>query len=273
MPEPQRITSRNNPLLVKVRKLAHDPGAYRKLGQIWIEGDHLCDAAVAHGACAMQALVAESAWHAHGVQVLARSAARVALLPDTLFDSISALDSPARIGFVIAHDTPPVLRPGVPSVVLDRVQDPGNVGSIVRSAAALGVRQLIALEGTAALWSPKALRAGMGAHFALSLLEGLPHDRRPRCAGAAAAGDQFARRASAARGLAAAPLRMGLRPRRAGRSPGAGGALRVERANSPARRPGVAQRRGGGRHLPVRVVAGRKGPGSRSAALTADQYQ
>jgi TrmH family RNA methyltransferase len=176
MPEPQRITSRNNPLLVKVRKLAHDPGAYRKLGQIWIEGDHLCDAAVAHGASAIQALVAESAWHAHGVQALARSAARVALLPDTLFDSISALDSPARIGFVIAHDTPPVLRPGVPSVVLDRVQDPGNVGSIVRSAAALGVRQLIALEGTAALWSPKALRAGMGAHFALSLLEGLPTD-------------------------------------------------------------------------------------------------
>jgi len=59
------------------------------------------------------------------------------------------------------------------SVVLDRLQDPGNVGSVLRSAAAFGVAQVLALKGTAALWSPKVLRAGMGAHFALRLLEGM----------------------------------------------------------------------------------------------------
>jgi RNA methyltransferase, TrmH family len=53
------------------------------------------------------------------------------------------------------------------------VQDPGNVGSILRSAAAFGVPQVLALKGTVALWSPKVLRAGMGAHFALRLLEGV----------------------------------------------------------------------------------------------------
>jgi TrmH family RNA methyltransferase len=58
-------------------------------------------------------------------------------------------------------------------VVLDRLQDAGNVGSILRSAAAFGFRQVLALKGTAALWSPKVLRAGMGAHFALHLVEGL----------------------------------------------------------------------------------------------------
>jgi TrmH family RNA methyltransferase len=47
------------------------------------------------------------------------------------------------------------------------------VGSVLRSAAALGVRQVLALSGTAALWSPKVLRAGMGAHFGLRLIEGL----------------------------------------------------------------------------------------------------
>jgi RNA methyltransferase, TrmH family len=57
--------------------------------------------------------------------------------------------------------------------VLDRVQDAGNVGSILRSAAAMGVHQVLALKGTAALWSPKVLRAGMGAHFVLRLLEGV----------------------------------------------------------------------------------------------------
>jgi TrmH family RNA methyltransferase len=58
------------------------------------------------------------------------------------------------------------LEPDAATVVLDRVQDAGNVGSILRSAAAFGFRQVLALKGTAALWSPKVLRAGMGAHLA-----------------------------------------------------------------------------------------------------------
>jgi RNA methyltransferase, TrmH family len=59
------------------------------------------------------------------------------------------------------------------SVILDRVQDAGNVGSILRSASVFGFKQIIALKGTAALWSPKVLRAGMGAHWGLTLLEGM----------------------------------------------------------------------------------------------------
>ncbi|HAL37063.1 MAG TPA: rRNA methyltransferase, partial [Polaromonas sp.] len=67
----------------------------------------------------------------------------------------------------------PELLVDTASVILDRVQDAGNVGSILRSAAAFGFSQIIALKGTAALWSPKVLRAGMGAHFALRLVEGV----------------------------------------------------------------------------------------------------
>ena len=67
----------------------------------------------------------------------------------------------------------PELAVSVNTLVLDRLQDAGNVGSILRSAAALGVGQVLAIKGTVALWSPKVLRAGMGAHFALALLEGL----------------------------------------------------------------------------------------------------
>ena len=173
MSEIVTITSRDNPLLVRVRKLVRSPAGYRKLGAVWLEGEHLCLALRARGLAATQALVAESAMLQPAMRELARWASRTIVLPDPLFASISALDSPAGIGFLIEALAPPALRPGVPSVVLDRVQDAGNVGSILRSASALGFNQVLALEGSAALWSPKVLRAGMGAHFGLALVEGL----------------------------------------------------------------------------------------------------
>ena len=89
---------------------------------------------------------------------------------------LSSLESPAPMAFVL--DLPPAaeVQPDAPSVVLDRLQDAGNVGAVLRSAAAFGFRQVLALKGTAALWSPKVLRAGMGAHFGLRLVEGLGVD-------------------------------------------------------------------------------------------------
>ncbi len=171
--EPLSVTSRDNPLLVRLRKLAQDGAAYRRAGQVWIEGEHLCTALRERGGAAVQAVVSEDAWARPTVRELAAWAPRVALVPAALFKAFSGLESPAAIGFVIDTPAPPALLPQAAAVVLDRVQDPGNVGSILRSAAAFGVPQVLALKGTVALWSPKVLRAGMGAHFGLRLLEGL----------------------------------------------------------------------------------------------------
>ncbi len=171
------ITSRDNPLLVRLRKLARTPVGYRKLGAVWLEGEHLCLALRARGRAALQALVSESASQQPALCELALWAPKTAVVSDALFASVSSLESPAGIGFVIDTPAPQSLQPGVPSIVLDRIQDAGNVGSILRSASALGFTQVLALEGSAALWSPKVLRAGMGAHFALELVEGLAlHD-------------------------------------------------------------------------------------------------
>lgn len=173
MTEAVQISSRDNALLVRLRRLARAPGAYRKLGAVWLEGAHLCQALRARGRAAAHALVSDSAWQQPALRELAHWAPSVARVPDSLFAGVSSLASPAGIGFVIDAPTIQPLRPGVPSVILDRVQDAGNVGSILRSAAALGFAQVLAIEGSAALWSPKVLRAGMGAHFALDLCEGL----------------------------------------------------------------------------------------------------
>jgi TrmH family RNA methyltransferase len=118
-----------------------------------------------------QAVITESAWQQPALRRLAERAPRVAIVKDELFAGFSALESPASIGFVLPWQAAGGVRPGVPSVVLDRLQDAGNVGSVLRSAAAFGFAQVVALKGTAALWSPKVLRAGMGAHFGLHLVE------------------------------------------------------------------------------------------------------
>jgi TrmH family RNA methyltransferase len=170
------ITSRDNPLLQRVRKLVRDPAAYRKMGELWIEGEHLCSALVHRGGSARHALVAESAMAQDLMFTLADRAAEVSVVPDRLFAQLSALPSPAGIGFLCALPQGGSIEPRAPTVVLDRVQDPGNVGSILRTAGALGVSQVLAITGTAALWSAKVLRAGMGAHFALHLTEDLAPD-------------------------------------------------------------------------------------------------
>ena len=170
------ISAKDNPLLVKLRKLARDPSAYRKQGELWLEGEHLCAALRTRGLRPTQAVLAESAWAQPALRQLAHWAPRVVVVPDALFDGLSALESPARLGFVLTVPATPAIDPAAASVVLDRVQDAGNVGSILRSAAAFGVGQVLALQGTAALWSPKVLRAGMGAHFGLRLVEGLLPD-------------------------------------------------------------------------------------------------
>jgi RNA methyltransferase, TrmH family len=167
------ITARDNPLLVRLRRLQRSGTAYRKAGELWIEGEHLCSALHARGHVPLQAVISESAFALPALRELAESAPRVSLLGDGLFASVSELPSPAGIGFVLDLPAAPALRPDAASIVLDRVQDAGNVGSVLRSASAFGFKQVLALAGTAGLWSPKVLRAGMGAHFALDLIEGL----------------------------------------------------------------------------------------------------
>jgi TrmH family RNA methyltransferase len=166
------ISSRDNALVKELRRLSRESGMYRKLGYAWIEGDHLCRAALARGLQPKVAVFAKSFWPQTPVE-WAQAASKVVVLDDALFADISGLESPARMGYVMPWAADVQVLSGVPTVVLDRVQDAGNVGSILRSASAFGFQQIVALKGTAALWSQKVLRAGMGAHFALRLVEGV----------------------------------------------------------------------------------------------------
>ena len=165
------IASRDNPLLVRLRKLAGDPAAYRKFGEVWIEGEHLCSALVQRGGFAAQAVITDEGWQTPALRAIAATATAVAVIPAALMAGLSTLESPAPLCFALPWAGAGALDAQTPSVVLDRLQDAGNVGNILRSASAFGFTQIVAIKGTAALWSPKVLRAGMGAHFALKLVE------------------------------------------------------------------------------------------------------
>lgn len=169
------IQSRDNAFLKDLRRLAQDSTAYRKQGRVWLEGDHLCRAALARGLQPVTAVFSESFWPQAQVEY-ALPAIKKVVIADALWADISGLESPAPMGFLMELPAGQGAQTGVGTVVLDRLQDAGNVGSILRSAAAFGFAQVVALKGTAALWSPKVLRAGMGAHFGLRLVEGVEAD-------------------------------------------------------------------------------------------------
>jgi RNA methyltransferase, TrmH family len=169
------IESRDNPVLKQLRKLTAEPAAYRKQGQIWIEGEHLCLSALQQGCKPEMVVLTETAWKHPTLRHMTLQVPAVRVIPDAVMPSLSTLETPAPIAFVLRWPGSDALwvQANKPTVVLDRLQDPGNVGAVLRSAAVFGFKQVLALKGTAALWSPKVLRAGMGAHFGLHLLEGL----------------------------------------------------------------------------------------------------
>lgn len=94
------ITSRDNPAVKAIRKLTHDSSSYRKLGQYWVEGDHLCRAAVLKGVRADQVVMCESLWQTEG-ELWTSAGDQLLVIPDVLFASLSGLESPGKIGLVV----------------------------------------------------------------------------------------------------------------------------------------------------------------------------
>jgi RNA methyltransferase, TrmH family len=178
------LSVRDNPQFKALKKALGSSAAYRQLGWIWLEGDHLCQAARQRGATVRQWVVSERFFEQKSTVVhdfagfvatqnVANDLTPGTLLPHALMQQLCTQDDRALIAAQVVLPIASALQPKAASLVLDRVQDSGNVGTLLRLAAAFGYHQVLALQGTAALYSPKVLRAAMGAHFGLQLHEGL----------------------------------------------------------------------------------------------------
>ena len=169
----QRIASRHNERLREVTRLIASSRERRKTGRCVLEGAHLVRVYCERVGSPRALFVVDEASGDPEVQAIAAQVppSRAALVSRTLFSEIASM--PPEVGVLAVVDTPPGTLLEHPSycLVLEDVQDPGNVGTIIRTAAAAGVEQVLLSPGCAFAWSPKALRAGQGAHFLTAIVE------------------------------------------------------------------------------------------------------
>jgi RNA methyltransferase, TrmH family len=170
----KHISSRDNPFYKSLHKLSSSGRERREAGQTLLDGTHLLRAFLDSGNTPLHLLVNEQALGNAEIAALLDTCADVpqTQLDDALFAQLSELKTPN--GLLALIGIPPArlkVEHSQFALLLEDIQDPGNLGSILRSAAAAGCDAVFLSQGCADAWSPKVLRAGMGGHFALSIIE------------------------------------------------------------------------------------------------------
>ncbi len=168
----QAITSADNPQFKALLKLVQSSRSRRLAGYALLDGVHLLQAYRLRLGEPEQIIVSYAGAEAPEISALLQHGASPVLLSDHLFKQLSSVATPT--GIIALIKTP--RRAGLPAaldtcVMLEDVQDPGNLGSILRSCAAASIRQIFLSTACVDAWSPRVLRAGMGAHFSLEVHE------------------------------------------------------------------------------------------------------
>jgi TrmH family RNA methyltransferase len=169
------ISSRDNPAYKRLKALGDDARFRRQEGATVIDGDHLVRAAMDAGWPIRQLVLQEDVLtHLAVESIVSRRDAMgaVTVLGAPLFKQISPVVTPTGILAEIA--TPEAVLTAGPNddvLAIAGVQDAGNLGSLLRTAVAAGICHVWVDKQTTQAWSPKAMRAGMGAQFNLHIVE------------------------------------------------------------------------------------------------------
>ena len=171
----RQITSRDNGHFKLLKRLCQSGRERRKTGRIVLDGIHLIESYIQRFGLLEEVIVSESGMSRLEIShFLSGDLAdcSVTVLEDALFDELATVETPSGIIAISEQPGGPQgLDQQADAVLLDGIQDPGNLGSILRSSAAAGFRQILLSADCAHAWSPKVLRAAMGAHFELDIHE------------------------------------------------------------------------------------------------------
>jgi len=176
------LTSESNPQYRRWLKLATAPRAVRELGLSLAEGLHLAQAAVDAGA-RIEAVIHRRGSRGPQLDALLAQLGSVPRfeLTASMYDRLALVEHGSGLTLVVP--VPAVAAPAAAPldlVYLDGIQDPVNVGALLRNAAAAGISHVLCGPTCATAWAPRALRAAMGAHFRLKVSEGVsPESLRP----------------------------------------------------------------------------------------------
>jgi TrmH family RNA methyltransferase len=167
------LRSKDNPRIKRWTKLARDARLRRSERGALIEGTHLVSAWLDRHGPPSALIASEAALEKPEIAALVRRCGvQTVTLDDRLFRAIVDVESPAGIAAEIRIPTAIAALESSPlCVFLEGIQDAGNVGAILRCAAAFGAQDAVLSRGCADAWSPKALRAGMGGQFLLNVVE------------------------------------------------------------------------------------------------------
>jgi len=168
----QPVTSRANPRLREAARLAASSRDRRKTGRCVLEGEHVVAAYAERVGAPQSLIVTDAAFARPAVRALVgRLSDRAIVVPEALFEEVATLPPGVGVLAVIETPAPPPPAQSDFCLLIDDVQDPGNVGSMLRTAAAAGVSHVLLSKHSAFAWSPKVLRAGQGAHFCVAIHE------------------------------------------------------------------------------------------------------
>ena len=164
------ISSRDNPVFKRLKKLAESARARREARMTLLDGEHLLAAYLDAGGEPHTLVRAASFDAGKFVQLAARCPrAKTIVLPDALFAELAPVATPTGV-LAEAAWLAPTARDAIPLIlVLEDIQDPGNLGAMLRTGAAAGATLAVLSKGCHDPWSPKALRGGQGAQFVLPL--------------------------------------------------------------------------------------------------------
>jgi TrmH family RNA methyltransferase len=168
----QHISSRDNPLFKQLKALAGSARERRMRGSILLDGAHLVESYLETFGEPELLVVSDGDIALDVLNLLDRlTEIKTITLPPSMFAAISPVTTPT--GILALVETPSLPLPASPGFVLmlENIQDPGNLGSMLRNAAAAGVEAVYLSEGCTEAWSPRALRGGQGAHFVLPIVE------------------------------------------------------------------------------------------------------